>query len=64
MKAVFRASLCDALIKMQHFICLVAAIDRKLENRENQIRGTFVVEPEIDSDCLSPGTSSMFYNSK
>lgn len=50
MKAVFRVSLCDALVKMQHFICLVAAIDRKLENRENQIRQTFVVEPEIDSD--------------
>lgn len=48
MKALFRASLHDAVVKMQHFICAVAAIDRKLESREHQIRGPFVAESEID----------------
>lgn len=36
MKALFKASLHDAVVKMQHFIYAVAAIDRKLENREQQ----------------------------
>lgn len=35
MKALFRASLHDAVVKMQHFICGVTAIDRKLEKREH-----------------------------
>lgn len=37
MKALFRANLHDAVVKMQHFICAAAVIDRKLENREHQI---------------------------
>lgn len=37
MKALFRASLHDAVVKMQHFICAIAATNRILENREHQI---------------------------
>lgn len=37
MKALFKTSLHDAVVKMQHFICAVAAIDRKLQNRVHQI---------------------------
>jgi len=37
MKALFRASLHDAVVKMQHFICAVAGRDRKLENSKHQI---------------------------
>lgn len=58
MKGLFRASLHDAVVKMQHFICAVATIDRKLEKRAPDHRRPFVVESEIDSDCLSPSTSS------
>lgn len=35
MKALFRESLHDAVVKMQCFICGAAAMDRKLEKREH-----------------------------
>lgn len=56
MNASFRASLHDAVVKMQHFICAIAAVNRKLENRAPDHRRPFVTESGIDRDFISSGS--------
>lgn len=53
MNASFRASLHDAVVKMQRFICAIAAINRKLKNRAPDHRRSFVTESGVDRDFIS-----------
>lgn len=53
MNASFRASLSDAVVKMQCFICAIAAINRKLKNRAPDHRRPFVTEAGIDRVFIS-----------
>lgn len=56
MKALLRASLHDTVVKMQHFICAVAATDGNWKTESTRSQRAFCGGVRIDSHCLSPST--------